>query len=265
MSRTYPPYAPRRPYDEKRVHATATSLQRTRPPGTATFSSCAASRSSSSSFGSGIRAVPAMLAPGNRSALMVAKLGPLSRSMLEFAGMMTTAQKQPWVLVTRDSHEIREPTLCREDRGLPQRSTCRRSAKHQWPPRRRQFVVASVEKRSITVHLASPNMSLEKWSQCIVVALLPVILAACDVNAVDPTDPGYKAVIANDLPVAIVVRNDQEDLPLRPGGSDVFSPGPVNTVRYTVTGPHGRLRGCLFVRLDARKTVRALASGLRPC
>jgi DNA invertase Pin-like site-specific DNA recombinase len=43
-----------------------------------------------------------MLAAGDASALAVAKLDRLSRSMLDFARIMATAQKQSWALVALD-------------------------------------------------------------------------------------------------------------------------------------------------------------------
>jgi DNA invertase Pin-like site-specific DNA recombinase len=50
----------------------------------------------------GIRAALDALAAGDASALVVAKLDRLSRSMLDFAGLMATAQKQSWALVALD-------------------------------------------------------------------------------------------------------------------------------------------------------------------
>jgi DNA invertase Pin-like site-specific DNA recombinase len=50
----------------------------------------------------GIRAALDVLAAGEASALVVAKLDRLSRSMLDFAKVMTTAQKQSWALVALD-------------------------------------------------------------------------------------------------------------------------------------------------------------------
>jgi DNA invertase Pin-like site-specific DNA recombinase len=50
----------------------------------------------------GIRMALEMLASGGASALVVAKLDRLSRSMLDFARIMTTAQKQSWALVALD-------------------------------------------------------------------------------------------------------------------------------------------------------------------
>jgi DNA invertase Pin-like site-specific DNA recombinase len=50
----------------------------------------------------GIRAALDTLARGDASALVVAKLDRLSRSMLDFAGLMATAQKQSWALVALD-------------------------------------------------------------------------------------------------------------------------------------------------------------------
>ena len=50
----------------------------------------------------GIRAALDMLAAKEASALVVAKLDRLSRSMLDFARIMATAQKQSWALVALD-------------------------------------------------------------------------------------------------------------------------------------------------------------------
>ena len=50
----------------------------------------------------GIRAALEALERGEASALVVAKLDRLSRSMLDFAGIMATAQKQSWALVALD-------------------------------------------------------------------------------------------------------------------------------------------------------------------
>ena len=50
----------------------------------------------------GIRAALDMLENGDAAALVVAKLDRLSRSMLDFAKIMATAQKQSWALVALD-------------------------------------------------------------------------------------------------------------------------------------------------------------------
>ena len=50
----------------------------------------------------GIRAALDALAAGEASALVVAKLDRLSRSMLDFARIMATAHKQSWALVALD-------------------------------------------------------------------------------------------------------------------------------------------------------------------
>jgi DNA invertase Pin-like site-specific DNA recombinase len=50
----------------------------------------------------GVRAVLDELGRGAAGALVVAKLDRLSRSMLDFAGVMSTAQKQGWALVALD-------------------------------------------------------------------------------------------------------------------------------------------------------------------
>jgi len=50
----------------------------------------------------GIKAALEALERGDASALVVAKLDRLSRSMLDFAGLMAKAQKQSWALVALD-------------------------------------------------------------------------------------------------------------------------------------------------------------------
>lgn len=50
----------------------------------------------------GIRAALEALEQGRAAALVVAKLDRLSRSMLDFAGIMDIAQKQGWALVALD-------------------------------------------------------------------------------------------------------------------------------------------------------------------
>jgi len=50
----------------------------------------------------GVNAALAALAAGDAKALVVAKLDRLSRSMLDFARIMSTAQKESWALVALD-------------------------------------------------------------------------------------------------------------------------------------------------------------------
>jgi DNA invertase Pin-like site-specific DNA recombinase len=50
----------------------------------------------------GVQAALDALSRGEASALVVAKLDRLSRSMLDFAGVMASAQKQSWALVALD-------------------------------------------------------------------------------------------------------------------------------------------------------------------
>ena len=56
----------------------------------------------------GIRTALDMLAAGEASALVVAKLDRLSRSMLDFARIMATAQTQSWAAVSarRDAGRV---------------------------------------------------------------------------------------------------------------------------------------------------------------
>jgi DNA invertase Pin-like site-specific DNA recombinase len=50
----------------------------------------------------GIRAALEILAAGQASALVVSKLDRISRSLIDFAGIMVIAQKQSWALVALD-------------------------------------------------------------------------------------------------------------------------------------------------------------------
>src|SRR5260370_34516984 len=84
---------------------------------------------------------------------------------------------------------------------------------------------------------------------------------------IDPTDPGWKALVTNDLTQGVVVGDSAENLEIQPGNSEVLvSPGPgqLDAV-YTVTDLNHRALGCLAVRLDRQKTVNVSVSSMRPC
>jgi hypothetical protein len=84
---------------------------------------------------------------------------------------------------------------------------------------------------------------------------------------IDPTDPGWKVKVVNDLRIPIHVKNSAEDLEVAPGDSDIFvPPGPGQLhVIYTVTDSKGKTLGCLAVELDKTKTVEVNASQIKPC
>lgn len=113
-------------------------------------------------------------------------------------------------------------------------------------------------------------MSWAVGLSALVVALVLVGAAAVLENQfgpIDPTDPGWKANIVNDLGRPIHVKNSAEELPLKPGERDIFvppGPGQLNVI-YTVTDEHGLTLGCLAVQLDRVRTVDVKASQLKPC
>lgn len=84
---------------------------------------------------------------------------------------------------------------------------------------------------------------------------------------IDPTDPGWKASVLNDLNAPIVVKDSGVNLTLEPGQSTIFaSPGPgqLNFV-LTVTDNQGRTLGCLVVHGDKQHTVTLKASQMTAC
>lgn len=110
------------------------------------------------------------------------------------------------------------------------------------------------------------------WLVAAIGVFLAVVLAGASLlesrlGPIEPTDPGWKASVMNDLGHPIHVRNSAEDLYLRPGQSDIFvpsGPGQLNVI-YTVTDEHGKPLGCLSVQLDKARTVDVKASQLKPC
>ncbi len=84
---------------------------------------------------------------------------------------------------------------------------------------------------------------------------------------IDPTDPGWKALITNDTGRAIRVKNSAGDLLIAAGQRDIIvSPGPGQIhVVYRIEDDHANVLGCLTVDLDKRKTVDVRASAMRPC
>ena len=84
---------------------------------------------------------------------------------------------------------------------------------------------------------------------------------------IDPTDPGWKVQVTNDLNIPIHVRNSAEDIALAPGAKDIFvppGPGQLN-VTYIIADDNGQVLGCLQVKLDKTRTVTANASQMRSC
>jgi hypothetical protein len=84
---------------------------------------------------------------------------------------------------------------------------------------------------------------------------------------IDPTEPGWKAQVVNDLGKPVHVKSAAEDLLIPAGQSDILaSPGPGQLhVVYTVTDSSGTTLGCLTVDLDKQRTVKVNASQTRPC
>lgn len=97
--------------------------------------------------------------------------------------------------------------------------------------------------------------------------LLVAVVLEHQFGPIDPTDPGWKARVVNDLGQPIHVKNAAEDLTLEPGQSDIFVPSAPGQLRviYQVTDDRGRPLGCLDVQLDRSRTVELPASGIKPC
>ena len=84
----------------------------------------------------------------------------------------------------------------------------------------------------------------------VLLGLIGVLILEDHFGPIDPTDPGWKARVVNDLGIPIDVRSSAVDLKLAPGESDIFaSPGPgrLNFV-LVITDRQGRALGCIAVR-----------------
>ena len=102
---------------------------------------------------------------------------------------------------------------------------------------------------------------------CVIGAVAGLIALEHRYGPIDPTDPGWKALVLNDLATPVRVRNSVEDLPISPRDSEIFvPPGPGQLhVTYQVTDPAGHRLGCLAVDLDREHTVTVLVSSMHPC
>jgi hypothetical protein len=88
-----------------------------------------------------------------------------------------------------------------------------------------------------------------------------------ELGPVDPTDPGFKVSVRNDLGKPIEVKDLEEGLILQPGRSDIFEgvgPGQ-RFIQYKVASLQGVPLGCLNVTLDPSKTIRVNATSLTRC
>ena len=97
----------------------------------------------------------------------------------------------------------------------------------------------------------------------VIAVFLMLIVLEHRYGPIDPTDPGWKAQVVNNLGAPIHLGG----LTIAPGRSDIVvapGPGALHPV-YKVTDGQGRRLGCLSVTLDRNQTVRVLASTIRPC
>ncbi len=119
------------------------------------------------------------------------------------------------------------------------------------------------------------TLRLQRRAVVAVVVALASVLAVGIIGAVlentfgpiDPTDPGWKVQITNDLNIPIHVRNSAADIALAPGAKDIFvppGPGQLN-VTYVIADDEGQTLGCLKVKLDKTRTVMANASQMGSC
>ena len=98
-------------------------------------------------------------------------------------------------------------------------------------------------------------------------ALLVLTALEYRFGPIEPTDPGWKVQVVNDLNQTIDVRDSAEDLTIPAGRSDIFvstGPGQLHIVLTVMDAKH-RTLGCLAVDLDRSRTVRAKASEMAPC
>jgi hypothetical protein len=84
---------------------------------------------------------------------------------------------------------------------------------------------------------------------------------------VDPTEPGWRAEVVNDLPGPVRVATSTETLPIASGSSEIFvASGPGRTeldLRVISIADHARR--CLEVTLEKDRTVTTNTSDAVPC
>lgn len=99
-------------------------------------------------------------------------------------------------------------------------------------------------------------------------ALLVLTALEYRFGPIEPTDPGWKVQVVNDLNQTIHVKDSaSEDLTIAAGRSDIFvspSPGQRHVVLTVMDAKH-RTLGCITVDLDRNRTLQAKASEMGSC
>jgi hypothetical protein len=112
-------------------------------------------------------------------------------------------------------------------------------------------------------------MTLRRGVLLIAVATVVLGLVAVledQLGPIDPTAPGWRAVVVNDTNRPIHVRSDSYNPLLLPGRSDMFHTGAGQLdLLLTISDEQGQSLGCLLVRLDKRKDITVNASSMRHC
>jgi hypothetical protein len=121
--------------------------------------------------------------------------------------------------------------------------------------------------RSGSLHGLPPKLWIAGLTGFVVMLLVGAVILEDRLGPIDPTDPGWKAEVINDLGVPIHVKSSAVDLTVAPGKSEIFgSPGPGQlNFRLTITNEQGQTLGCLAVRGDKEKTVQLKASQMTIC
>jgi hypothetical protein len=125
--------------------------------------------------------------------------------------------------------------------------------------------------KKVTFRTKRNNINIVFWILLIlfsIVGLLVIVnLLEYRYGPIDPTDPGWKVDIMNDLPKAIHIKNNAEDLTLQPGQHDIFvpaAPGEINPT-YIIMDMNGHVMGCLTVNMDRKSTIQSRASLMHAC
>jgi predicted SPOUT superfamily RNA methylase MTH1 len=98
-------------------------------------------------------------------------------------------------------------------------------------------------------------------------ALALVAYAQSRWGPIDPTDPGYKVAITNNLSSSVRILDSKEDVVVESGRTQILEglgPGQ-RSVRYEVTTLSGGRLGCINVTLDPSKIIVAKVSPLEAC
>jgi hypothetical protein len=121
--------------------------------------------------------------------------------------------------------------------------------------------------RSVRLRRLPPKLKIAGLTGFVVVLLIGAVMLEDRLGPIDPTDPGWKAEVTNDLGVPIHVKSSAVDLTVAPGTSEIFGsprPGQLN-FRLTITNQQGQTLGCLAVRGDKEKTIQLKASQMTIC